>query len=230
MYDYHNHNLPKSLLNLFVANNDIYTHYTRHSNDPHIRGRRTFQAGQSITHSGPHLWNTLPINIKELPKKHLFVNCKLFIENYWKLIFSNVVYFRLSLSIIWNNFLYICPQIYYIWRILNMVVSLITSPPEGVARYCFHPVCLSVCVCVYVSVCVCVRPIFWYFIYRLLEEISIWNLCRIFIGWHSIHWKNIDLHRSMVKVTETVHCFLKVQSYHKNWALEKFQFFFIDTS
>ena len=50
---------------------------------------------------------------------------------------------------------------------------LITSPPEGVARYCFHPVCLSVCLCVCVSVCVCVRPIFWYFIYRLLEEISI---------------------------------------------------------
>ena len=57
--------------------------------------------------------------------------------------------------------------------------SLITSPPEGVARYCFHPVCLcvclSVCVCVCVCVCVylCVRPIFWYFISRLLEEISI---------------------------------------------------------
>ena len=30
--------------------------------------------------------------------------------------------------------------------------SIFTSPPEGVARYCFHPVCLSVCV----SVCVCV--------------------------------------------------------------------------
>ena len=25
---------------------------------------------------------------------------------------------------------------------------IITSPPEGVARYCFHPVCLSVCLCV----------------------------------------------------------------------------------
>ena len=31
---------------------------------------------------------------------------------------------------------------------------IVTSPPEGVARYCFHPVCLSVCV----SVCVCVCP------------------------------------------------------------------------
>ena len=28
--------------------------------------------------------------------------------------------------------------------------------------------------------------------------------------------KEIDLHRSKVKVTGTVHCFLKVQSYHKN--------------
>ena len=31
-------------------------------------------------------------------------------------------------------------------------ILIITSPPEGVARYCFHlSVCLSVCVCV--SVC-----------------------------------------------------------------------------
>ena len=37
--------------------------------------------------------------------------------------------------------------------------------------------------------------------------------------------------RSKVKVTGTVHYFLKVQSYHKNWAIEKFPFFFfIDTS
>ena len=35
----------------------------------------------------------------------------------------------------------------------------------------------------------------------------------------------IDLHRSRVKVTWTVSCFLKVQSYHKNWAIEKFHFF-----
>ena len=49
----------------------------------------------------------------------------------------------------------------------------ITSPPEGVARYCFHPVCVSVCLSVCLSVYLCVRPIFWYFISRLLEEISI---------------------------------------------------------
>ena len=36
--------------------------------------------------------------------------------------------------------------------------GIITSPPEGVARYCFHPVCLCMCVCVSLSVCVSVCP------------------------------------------------------------------------
>ena len=34
---------------------------------------------------------------------------------------------------------------------------------------------------------------------------------------------------SKVKVTGTVHCFLKVQSYHKNWAIEDVQYAFVDT-
>ena len=49
-------------------------------------------------------------------------------------------------------------------------------PRRGLRGIVFtRSVCLSVCVCVCVclSVCVCVRPIFWYFISRLLEEISI---------------------------------------------------------
>ena len=73
-------------------------------------------------------------------------------------------------------------------------------------------------------------PIIWYFISQLLVEISIWNSYRALIGSLSIHWKNIDCHRSKVKVTGTVHCLLKVQSYHKNWAIENFQYFFVDTS
>ena len=50
--------------------------------------------------------------------------------------------------------------------------SQITSPREGVARYCFNVIFDWVC-----TVCVCIkvpiRPIFRYFISRLLEEISI---------------------------------------------------------
>ena len=92
-----------------------------------------------------------------------------------------------------------------IYIVLACTGYVITSPLEGVARYCFHPVCLSVCLSV--------RPIFWYFISRLLEEISIWNVYRIPIGLYSIHWKKIDLYRSKVKVTGMIHYFLKIQSY-----------------
>ena len=54
----------------------------------------------------------------------------------------------------------------------------------------------------------------WYLIYRLLEDILIRNLYRILIGLCILNsLKNIDLHRSMVKVTGTVHCFLKVHLY-----------------
>ena len=48
--------------------------------------------------------------------------------------------------------------------------------PGGGCEVLFSPglsVCLSVCLCVCLSVYLCVRPIFWYFISRLLEEISI---------------------------------------------------------
>ena len=52
---------------------------------------------------------------------------------------------------------------------VTAVITLLLLPrPKGFARYCFDPVCLSVCLSMYV--CLCVRPIFWYFISRLLEE------------------------------------------------------------
>ena len=35
-------------------------------------------------------------------------------------------------------------------------LCIVTSPPEGVARYCFHPVCLCECLCVSLCMCVCV--------------------------------------------------------------------------
>ena len=72
---------------------------------------------------------------------------------------------------------------------------LITSPPEGVARYCFHQVCLSVCLCVwFVCLCVCPANIFCILFSQLLEDISFWNLYRILtcIGLYSIHWTKRD--------------------------------------
>ena len=104
--------------------------------------------------------------------------------------------------------------------------SIITSPPEGVARYCFNPVYLSVCVSVYLSVCVSGQYLVFYFsaIRRYIDLKFIQDTYRVVL-----YTQNIDLHRSKVKVTGTVHCFLKVQSYHKNWVIEKFKLFFIDT-
>ena len=87
---------------------------------------------------------------------------------------------------------YNCDFIIYIRRCLQIIsigVSKIHSlprPRRGLRGIVFtRSVCLSVCVCV--CVCVCVRPIFWYFISRLLEEISISNLYRTLIGCDSIH-------------------------------------------
>ena len=46
--------------------------------------------------------------------------------------------------------------------------------PGGGCEVLFSPgLSVCVCVCVCLSVYLCVRPIFWYFISRLLEEISI---------------------------------------------------------
>ena len=87
---------------------------------------------------------------------------------------------------------------------------------------------LSVCLCVYLSIylSVCVQPIFLYFISRLLEEILIWNFYWILIGLYSIYTKILTFICQRSRSQGWLHCFLKVQSYHKNWAIEKFQFFF----
>ena len=94
-------------------------------------------------------------------------------------------------------------------------VIIITSPPEGVARYCFHPVCLSVCVCVCVCLCVCPADILVFYFSAIRRDIDLKFIQDTYrVRLNSL--KKIDLHRSKVKVTGAVHCLLKVQSYHKN--------------
>ena len=78
--------------------------------------------------------------------------------------------------------------------------------PEGVARYCFHPVCLSVCVCVCVCLCVCPANILVFYFSAIRRDIDlkfIQDTYRVLLN----SQRNIDLHRSKVKVTGTVHCF-----------------------
>ena len=104
--------------------------------------------------------------------------------------------------------------------------------PVGGCEVLFSPglsVCLFVCLCVSMSVCVSVCPanILVFYLSAIRRDIHLkFTQGTYMVVLNSL--KKIDLHRSKVKVTGTVHCFLKVQSYHKNWAIENFQFFFID--
>ena len=68
-------------------------------------------------------------------------------------------------------------------------------------------------VCVYVSVCPANILVFYFSAIRRDIDLKCIQDTRMVVL-NSL--KKLDLHRSMVKVTGTVHCFLKVQSYHKN--------------
>ena len=87
-----------------------------------------------------------------------------------------------------------------IYTFLNLYI--ITSPPEGVARYCFHPVCLSVCVCV----CVCPANILVFYLSAIRRDIDLKFIQDPYRGVPN-SLKNIDLHRIKVKVTGTVIAF-----------------------
>ena len=72
---------------------------------------------------------------------------------------------------------------------------------------------MSVCVCV--CVCVCPADILVFYFSAIGRDIDlkfIQDTYRVVLN----SLKKIDLHRAKVNVTGTVHCFLKVQSYHKN--------------
>ena len=72
---------------------------------------------------------------------------------------------------------------------------------------------MSVCVSVCLSVCPADILVFYFSAIRIDIDLKfIQDTYRVELN----SLNKIDLHRSKVKVTGTVHCFLKVQSYHKN--------------
>ena len=74
-------------------------------------------------------------------------------------------------------------------------------------------VCVSVCLCVCVSVCPANILIFYFSATRRDIDLKLMQeTYRVVLD----SLKTFYLHRSKVKVTGTVHYFLKVQSYHKN--------------
>ena len=83
---------------------------------------------------------------------------------------------------------------------------LITSPRRGLRGIVFTlSVCVSFCVCVYPA-----NMLIFYFS-AIRRDIDL----KFIQDTYKVVLKNIDLHRLKLKVTGTVHCFLKVQSYHK---------------
>ena len=113
-----------------------------------------------------------------------------------------------------------------------MMHVLLPRPRRGLRGIVFtRSVCLSVClsVCVCVCVSVCPADILLFYFSAITRDIDLKFIQDTYMVVPNSK-KNIDLHRSKVKVTGTVHCFLKVQSYHKNWAIENFQYFFVYTS
>ena len=123
-------------------------------------------------------------------------------ENQWTIPLIVRINWLSVVTGIWQNWSTCTCRGIYIYKSLTSWCKIVSSqwllprPRRGLRGIVFTrsvclSVCLSVCVCVCVCVCLsvylCVRPIFWYFISRLLEEISIWNLYRILIGLYSIH-------------------------------------------
>ena len=103
--------------------------------------------------------------------------------------------------------------------------------PGGGCEVLFSPglsVCLFVCLCVSLCVCVCPANILVFYFSAIRRDIDlkcIQDTHRVVLNWQ----KNNDLHRSKVKVTGAVHCFLKVVISQK-LSHRKMSFFFIDTS
>ena len=94
------------------------------------------------------------------------------------------------------------------------LIQLCYLAPGGGCEVLFSP-CLSVCLCVCLCVCVCPANILVFYISAIRRDIDlkfIQDTYRVVLN----SQKNIDLHMSKVMVTGTVHCFLNVQSYHKN--------------
>ena len=104
-----------------------------------------------------------------------------------------------------------------------MFISPYYLAPGGGFEVLFSPglsVCLSVCLCVCLSVClsvcvsVCPANILVFYFSAIRTDIDLKFIQDTYkVVRNSLKQK--DLHRSMVKVTGMVHCFLKVQSYHK---------------
>ena len=64
MFRLHNDSLPFHFPPMFCLNRDIHTYPTRQSNKYHLCNPKTTMAMKSIRHSGPDIWNSLSVDIR----------------------------------------------------------------------------------------------------------------------------------------------------------------------
>jgi len=72
MYDYSKSNLPSPLLQIFITNNTVHSHQTRHSSDIHITHRRSETVSRSFIYRCPDIWLSLPAAIKHSVSHNAF--------------------------------------------------------------------------------------------------------------------------------------------------------------
>jgi hypothetical protein len=83
MYLQSKRELPQYLMSIFTPIAEVHNYETRQQNNPHIRYRRTLQAGRSIVHKGPEIWHSLSDELRNKP------TIKSFSNTYKKTLFAN---------------------------------------------------------------------------------------------------------------------------------------------
>jgi len=72
MYLHSKHLLPPPIQKLFITNQAVHAHNTRHLNDPHIAQHRTYKITSSFFHKAPEFWYKIPQYIKNCKSKNSF--------------------------------------------------------------------------------------------------------------------------------------------------------------
>ena len=65
MFMHHNSTLPPQIKKIFIINNAVHHHNTRHSNDPHIPQHSSRMVVSSFIHKAQEIWYRIPQDIKE---------------------------------------------------------------------------------------------------------------------------------------------------------------------
>ena len=71
MHRFHSSELPVTFNGMFQLNSSIHKYPTRTSTNVHLNNPKTALAHRSIRHTGPDIWNSLPIDIRSSPTKFI---------------------------------------------------------------------------------------------------------------------------------------------------------------